>query len=55
VTSFTIKGNSILQTSVLKIVLEYEDTLEQYSARWLLIVTISGRELIRDKSKVEQT
>ena len=31
VTSFTIKGNSVLQTSALKIVLEYAHSFEQHS------------------------
>jgi len=36
VTNFTIKGNSILQTSTLKIVLEYAHSFEQYSTRVLI-------------------
>jgi len=33
VTVFTIKGNSVLQTSALKIVLEYAYSFKQYSTR----------------------
>ena len=41
-TDFTIKGNSILQTSTLKIVLEYAHGFEQYSTRKNTHILCSG-------------